>query len=72
MIEEIPESSWAAVEISTNHMDSTIFDFSDIADAHETALQASESSGVILFDSGCSSHMTPLANTLRNTWNVPT
>ena len=72
MIEEILESSWAAVEISTNHMDSTIFDFSDIADAHETALQASESSGVILFDSGCSSHMTPLADKLRNTQNVPT
>lgn len=92
-IEEFAESSWAAVEISTEKQDNFIFDFSKIADrsttsmqtnlssirslskdeAHtETAYIATDSIGAILFDSGCSFHMTPWGDKFRNTRTVPT
>ena len=54
MIEEIPESSWAAVDIT------------------DIAFSATSAYGAILFDSGCSTHMTPLEDKLRNTRNIPT
>ena len=46
MIEEIPESSWAAVDIT------------------DIAFSATPAYGAILFDSGCSTHMTPLEDKL--------
>ncbi|KAF8830169.1 hypothetical protein HHX47_DHR2000553 [Lentinula edodes] len=70
-IEEVPESSWAAMEVTTT-TSQEIFNFSEIASNYETAFVASHSSGAILFDSGCSSHMTPLQDKLRNTRSVPT
>ena len=122
MIEEVPQSSWAAIKIPAKH-GNLVFDFSEIADKFELALSspsdqhctvqnikvetspeevevyvdvnlfpsfkfgydaeegvgkvdhaftAAHSYGAILFDSGCSTHMTPLNNELRNQREIPT
>ena len=113
MIEEVPESSWAAIEIPAKH-GNLVFDFSEIADKFELALSspsdhrcqkynsdivqnikvdspppltlndeeeeevyvnayaAAHSYRAIIFDSGCSTHMTPLTDELRNQREIPT
>ena len=97
-IEEVPESSWAAVEVPSKK-GNLVFDFSDFQienDAEEGvgndveepadddieqdvdlatqdhANAAANSHGAILFDSGCSTHMTPLGDLLRNQKGIPT
>ena len=97
MIEEVPESSWAAVEVPSKK-GNLVFDFSDfqiennaeegvrndveeLADnieqdvdltTQDHANATANSHGAILFDSGCSTHMTPLGDLLRNQKGIPT
>ena len=96
-IEEVPESSWAAVEVPSKK-GNLVFDFSDFQIENNTeegvrndveepadnieqdvdlttqdhANATANSHGAILFDSGCSTHMTPLGDLLRNQKGIPT
>ena len=115
MIEEVPESLWAAVEVPSKK-GNFVFDFSDFQifdnqragrnnndveelvknDAEEGvendvkeladndieqdvnlhrqdhANATANSHGAILFNSGCSTHMTPLGDNLQNQKGIPT
>ena len=99
MIEEVPESSWAAVEVPSKK-GNLVFDFSDfqtfeydteegvrndieeLADddieqdvnlhRQDHANATANSHRAILFDSRCSTHMTPLGDLLQNQKGIPT
>ncbi|THU75524.1 hypothetical protein K435DRAFT_880662 [Dendrothele bispora CBS 962.96] len=61
--EESDEAGWAAIVIDEDFSDIPEIDCSDLA---ESALSATTSNTSILFDSGCTSHMTPLCEELEN------
>ncbi|KAF5320574.1 hypothetical protein D9758_018761 [Tetrapyrgos nigripes] len=66
------KGSWIAIEIPEikDSIDHPTIDCSDITE--EAAFIASEHIPPILFDSGCSSHMSPLRDQLRNYQTIPT
>ncbi|KAF5350926.1 hypothetical protein D9758_010472 [Tetrapyrgos nigripes] len=70
--EDSDEGSWMAIEIPEieDPIDHPTIDCSDIAE--EAAFIALEHTPPILFDSGCSSHMSSLRDQLRNYQTVPT
>jgi hypothetical protein len=75
-IEEIPESSWAAIDITDyqKHLADNIISLetSIPSTLDDIAASTTHTKGVILFDSGCSTHMTPLKDQLRNVIDIPT